>query len=126
MNSPMPPQGSWDKVEKTTSFCLLIVLVLFIGSRLAFAEWWPLPPLDFVLSAIAVLLALASFWLARERRSWRLWVIGFASATQIVPMVVREPVLLFPLLGALIPVSIIIGCLIALSRKSNSHPQARS
>ena len=32
-------------------------------------------------------------------------------------MVAREPVLLLPLLGALIPVAILVGCLVALSRK---------
>jgi hypothetical protein len=32
-------------------------------------------------------------------------------------MVVRNPLLLLPLLGALIPVAILIGCLVALSRK---------
>jgi hypothetical protein len=38
-------------------------------------------------------------------------------------MVVREPVLLFPLLGALIPVAILAGCLVALSHKgANGRP----
>jgi hypothetical protein len=111
------PQGTWDKVEKTTSWCLQLVLAAFIGSRLAFAEWWPLPRIDFILSAIALLLVLASFRYARHRRGWRLWIIGYASATQLVPMVIREPVLLLPLLGALIPVAILVGSLIALSKK---------
>jgi uncharacterized membrane protein AbrB (regulator of aidB expression) len=121
------PQGTWDKVEKTTNWCLQLVLASFIGSRLAFAEWWPLPTIDFILSAIALLLVLASFRYARHHRSWRLWVIGYASATQLVPMVIREPVLLLPLLGALIPVAILLGSLIALSRKGpSSDPQRGS
>jgi hypothetical protein len=42
-------------------------------------------------------------------------------------MVIRQPVLLFPLLGALIPVGILIGCLVALSKKSGGgHPQQGS
>jgi hypothetical protein len=127
MNAPMQPQGSWSKVEKITSICLLIVLASFIGTRLAFAGVWQLPTIDFVLSIVALVLVLASFWFARHRRSWRLWVIGLASATQIVPMVCREPVLLFPLLGALIPIAILLGCLIALSRKNTTvRPPQRS
>ena len=65
-------------------------------------------------------LAPASFWFARHTRRWRLAIIAFASATQLVPMVVRHPVLLFPLLGALVPVAILVGCLVALSKKGGS------
>lgn len=117
MNSASKPQGSWDKVEKITSLCLLTVLVSFIGCRLLFAPWWPLPALDFALSLLAVVLVTGSFWFARHSRSSRLWVIGCASATQLVPMVCREPALLLPLLGALIPVSILLLCLATLSKK---------
>jgi len=113
-NASTPPQGRWRKVEKVTSICLLVVLASFIGTRLAFATVWQLPTLDLILSMVLVL---ASFWFARHRRSWRLWVIGLASATQIVPMVCREPVLLFPLLAAAIPIAIVVGCLVALSKK---------
>jgi hypothetical protein len=35
-------------------------------------------------------------------------------------MVIREPVLLFPLIGALIPIAILVGCLIALSKKGTN------
>ena len=123
MNSPAPVRGRWDKVEFYTSYFLLVVLVSFIGTRLGFATVWQLPTIDFVLSVIAVLLILASFWFGRRSRRWRLWVIGFATATQIVPMVIREPVLLFPLIGALIPIAILGGCLIALSKKgANVRP----
>ncbi|HZZ05646.1 hypothetical protein, partial [Paraburkholderia sp.] len=100
-------------------------LASVIGTRLGFASVWQLPTIDFVLSVIAMLLLLASFWFGRHSRRWRLWTIGFATATQIVPMVIREPVLLFPLIGALIPVAILVGCLMALSKKdaSASPPQ---
>ena len=111
------PQGRWSKVEKVTSICLLIVLASLIGTRLAFVSVWQLPMLDLYLSIIALVLVLASFWFARDSRRLRLWVVGFASATQIVPMVCREPVLLFPLLAAAIPVVIVVGCLVALARK---------
>lgn len=118
MNAPASePLRSWDKVEKSASWFLLFVLLCVLGMRLGFSGVWKMPPLDFVLSAIALVLVLASFWLGRNHRAWRLSVIAFASATQLVPMVVREPVLLFPLLGALIPVAILVGCLIALSHK---------
>lgn len=122
MKAPVPPipaslPGRWSKVEKVTSYCLLIVLASFIGTRLAFASVWQLPMLDLVLSIAALLLVLASFWLARHSRSMRLWAVGLASATQILPMVVREPVLLFPLLAAAIPIAIVVGCLVALARK---------
>jgi LPXTG-motif cell wall-anchored protein len=109
--------GSWDKVERVSSTFLLIVLASVIGTRLGFAGVWHLPPPDLWLSVIALALVLGSFWFARRRRRWRLWTIGFASATQLVPMVIREPVLLLPLLGALIPVAILLGCVIALSKK---------
>jgi len=117
MNAPAPVRGRWDKVEFYTSYFLLLVLISFIGTRLGFATVWQLPTIDLVLSIVAVLLVLASFWFGRHSRRWRLWVIGFATATQIVPMVIREPVLLFPLLGALIPIAILVGCLVALSKK---------
>lgn len=125
MNTPAPVRGTWNKVEFYTSYFLLLVLVSFIGTRLGFATVWRLPTIDFVLSIIAMLLLLASFWFGRYSRRWRLWVIAFATATQLVPMVIREPVLLFPLLGALIPIAILVGCLIALSKKdaSASPPQ---
>ncbi|WP_158752881.1 LrgA [Dyella sp. S184] len=127
MNSPTPVRGKWDKVEFYTSYFLLLVLISFIGTRLAFATVWQLPTIDFVLSVIAMLLVLASFWFGRHSRRWRLWTIGFATATQIVPMVIRQPVLLFPLIGALIPIAILVGCLIALSKKGpNSDPQRSS
>ena len=118
-NIPVPSPGRWSKVEKVTSYCLLIVLASFIGTRLAFASVWQLPMLDLVLSIAALLLVLASFWLARHSRRMRLWVIAFGSATQLVPMVVREPVLLFPLLAAAIPIAIVVGCLVALAKKDS-------
>ncbi len=121
----MPPQGRWGKVEKVTSICLLVVLASFIGTRLAFATVWELPMLDLILSIVALVLVLASFWFARNRRSWRLWVVGLASATQIVPMVCREPVLLFPLLAAAVPIAIVVGCLIALAKKDSPVRPAR-
>ncbi len=117
MTTTTAERGGWSKVEKVTSLCLQIILLSFIGCRLAFADWWPLPPLDFAVSSIAVILLVASFWFPSRRRSWRISVIVYASATQLVPMVLREPVLLLPLLGGLIPVAILIGCLVALSRK---------
>lgn len=127
MNTPAPVRGKWDKVEFYTSYFLLLVLISFIGTRLGFATVWQLPTIDFVLSIIAMLLLIASFWFGRHSRRWRLWVITFASATQIVPMVIREPVLLFPLLGALIPIAILVGCLIALSKKgANVRPSQGS
>jgi hypothetical protein len=125
MNSPAPVRGKWDKVEFYTSYFLLLVLISFIGTRLAFATVWQLPTIGFVLSVIAMLLVLASFWFGRHSRRWRLWTIGFATATQIVPMVLRQPVLLFPLIGALIPIAILVGCLIALSKKGTSRAPQR-
>ena len=116
-NASTPPQGRWRKVEKVTSICLLVVLASFIGTRLAFATVWQLPTLDLILSIAALVLVLGSFWFGRRSRRWRLWTVALASATQIVPMVYREPVLLFPLLAAAIPIVIVVGCLVALSKK---------
>jgi uncharacterized membrane protein YedE/YeeE len=129
MNTPTSPpvRGGWDKVEQATSLFLLVVLTTVIGMRLSFYEVWKLPPIDLVLSVVALVLVLAAFWFARQRRRWRLGIIAFASATQLVPMVVREPVLLFPLLGGLIPVAILLVCLIALSKKgANGQPRQGS
>jgi len=125
--SPMPAQGAWAKVEITTSYFLLVVLASVIGTRLGFAGVWKLPTPDLVLSSVALVLVLGSFWFARQRRSWRIAIIGFATATQLVPMVIREPVLLLPLLGALIPVAILLGCVLALSKKGgHTRPPQRS
>jgi len=127
MNTRVSAAGSWSKVERVTSVTLIGCLLAFIGSRLVFALWWPLHPVDFVISTIAVILLVVSFWFAARRRNWRIAVIAYASATQLVPMVIREPVLLLPLLGALIPLAILFGCLLALSKKGGgSHSQQGS
>ena len=122
MNALMAPPGRWSKVERVTSVTLIACLLAFIGSRLAFAIWWPLHPLDFVLSSIAVIALIASFWLPARSRNWRIAVIAYASATQLVPMVIREPILLLPILGAAIPLAILFGCLLALSKKDTHGP----
>jgi hypothetical protein len=118
MNAAAVP-GRWDKVEFYTSYFLMLVLLTVLGMRIGFDGVWQMPTIDLVLSIIALLLVIGSFWFARHNRRLRLWIIAFASATQLVPMVIRQPVLLFPLLGALIPVAILVGCLVALSKKSH-------
>jgi hypothetical protein len=120
-----PARTSWDKVEFYTSYFLMFVLASVIGTRLSFASVWELPTLDLVLNIIALVLVVASFWIARKRRSWRLWIIAFATATQILPMIVRHPATLFPVLGGLIPVVIMVWALFALSRKGSNSPRAR-
>lgn len=120
-----PASQSWKKVEFYSSYFLMVVLASVIGTRLSFASVWELPTVDLVLSIVALVLVVASFWIARARRSWRLWIIAFATATQLMPMVLRHPATLFPLLGGLIPVAITIWALVALSRKGRSGPQAR-
>lgn len=127
MNAAASSPGSWSKVERITSLCLITTLLAFISSRLIFAVWWPMHPVDFILSSLAVALLTASFWFAAHRRNWRIAVIACASATQLVPMVLREPVLLLPILGGLIPVAILFGSLLALSKKDrNIRPSQRS
>jgi hypothetical protein len=120
-----PARTSWDKVEFYTSYFLMFVLASVIGTRLSFATVWELPTVDLVFNIIALVLVVASFWFARKRRSWRLWIIAFATATQLVPMVLRHPALLFPLLGGLIPVIIMGWALFALSRKGSNSPRVR-
>jgi predicted branched-subunit amino acid permease len=120
-----PARTSWDKVEFYTSYFLMFVLASVIGTRLSFASVWELPPLDLALNIAALVLVVASFWIARKRRSWRLWIIAFATATQLLPMVMRHPATLFPILGGLIPVIIMIWALFALSRKGANSPRAR-
>jgi len=119
-NTVVAAAGKWDKVEFYTSYFLMLVLLSVLGMRLGFDGVWQMPKIDLALSIIALLLVIGSFWFACQNRCLRLCIIAFASATQLVPMVIREPVLLFPLLGALIPVAILVGCLMALSRKSSS------
>ncbi len=127
MNAVAPTLNSWNKVERVASLTLITCLLAFIGSRLAFAVWWPLYPIDFVISAVAVILLAGSFWFAAHRRALRIAVIVYASATQVVPMVIREPVLLLPILGAMVPLAILFGCLLALSKKdSQGRPAQRS
>ena len=127
MNAVAPTLNSWNKVERVTSLTLITCLLAFIGTRMAFAVWWPLYPVDFVISAAAVILLTGSFWFAAHRRALRIAVIVYSSATQLVPMVIREPVLLLPILGAMIPLAILFGCLLALSKKgSHGRPAQRS
>ena len=121
--STAPAIHRWDKVELYSSYFLLVVIASVIATRLGFDGVWHMPTVDFVLSVAALLLALGSFWFARHRRSWRLAILAFASATQLVPMVIRQPVLLLPLLGAAIPAVILLVAIAALSRKDTArHP----
>jgi hypothetical protein len=121
----MSSQGSWSKVEIVTSYTLLAILASIIGTRLGFAGVWALPTLDLILTSAALLAVLASFWFARNSRRLRFWVIGFASATQLLPMVIRQPALLLPLLGAAVPVAITLWALIALSKKGGDRGTPR-
>ena len=118
MNAPAG-QG-WDKVEYWSSYFLLAVLGSVILTRLGFASVWSVPTLDLVLGSIALLLILASPWIARRRRGVRIAIVAYAAATQLVPVSVRHPAVLLPLLGALIPVAITIWALVALSRKGRA------
>ena len=115
-----PAERGWDKVEYWSSYFLLAVLGSVILTRLGFATVWSVPTLDIVLGSIALLLILASPWIARRRRGVRLAIVAYAAATQLVPVSVRHPAVLLPLLGALIPVVITIWALVALSRKGRS------
>lgn len=117
MNTPAPPRRDWNHVEKIVSLTTIACLAAFIGSRLAFVEWWSVRPFDFVFSALALLLMLVVLIWLRRNLFWRLFSVVFAIASQILPMVVRQPVLLIPILGALIPIIVILWALIALSRK---------
>ncbi len=114
--------GRWDRVEFYTSASLLIVLASIILTRLGFDRVWHMPTLDFDLSVLALTMIAASVWLARHSQPVRVAIVAFAGATQLVPMLVRHPVLLVPVLGGLIPVSILVVCLMALSRKGRDRP----
>lgn len=107
----------WDKVELTASYTLLTILATELLTRIGLFTMFPLPPVDMVLSLIATVLVIGAFWFARHSRKLRFWIIGFATATQLVPMVVRQPVLLLPLIGAAIPVGIMLWAMFALAKK---------
>lgn len=116
------PARSWANVERSASLFLLFVLLCVLGMRLGFAWAWPMPTIDFWLSLAALALVIGALLGGRDRRAARLTVIAVAGATQLLPMVLREPVLLLPLLGALIPVVVLVACLVALSRKGRDRP----
>jgi len=107
----------WDKVELTASYTLLAILATELLTRLGLVSMFPMPTVDLVFTSLATMLVLGAFWFARHSRRLRFLVIGFATATQLVPMVVRQPVLLLPLVGAAVPVAIMLWAMIALSRK---------
>jgi len=115
-----PAERSWDKVEYWSSYFLLAVLGSVILTRISLISLWSVPTLDLVLGSIALLLILASPWIARRRRALRIAIIAYATGTQLVPVSVRHPAVLLPLLGALIPVAITIWALFALSRKGRA------
>jgi len=112
-----PAARGWDKVEYWSSYFLLAVLGSVILTRLGFAEVWSVPWLDIVLGSVALVLIAVSPWAARRSRALRLAIVAYAAATQLVPVTVRHPAVLFALAGALIPVIIIVAALFALSRK---------
>jgi hypothetical protein len=115
-----PAGRGWDKVEFWTSYFLLAVLGSVILTRISLISLWSVPALDLVLGSIALLLICASPWIARRRRALRILIVAYATATQLVPMCVRHPAVLLPLLGALIPVVIMVWALFALSRKARA------
>ena len=117
-----PARRSWNQVELFATFSLLAVLATVLVTRLSFAEVWKLPPVDLVLTWAALALTALAFALGRRRRWLRIGAVAFGAATQLVPMVVRQPVLIFPLLGAIVPVIILAVSLALLSRK---RPEAR-
>lgn len=122
-----PTRRSWDKVELFATFSLLVVLATVLITRLSFAEVWKLPTVDLVLTWMALALTALALWLGRRRRWLRIGAVVFGGATQLVPMVVRQPVLIFPLLGAIIPVIILAVSLALLSRKRpEPRPAPRS
>ena len=114
---------SWDKVELFATISLLVVLATVLITRLSFAEVWKLPTVDLVLTWMALALTALALWLGRRRRWLRIGAVAFGAATQLVPMVVRQPVLIFPLLGAIVPVIILAVSLALLSRK-RAEPRA--
>ncbi|HEU4669652.1 MAG TPA: LrgA [Dyella sp.] len=122
-----PARRTWDKVELFATFSLLIVLATVLVTRLSFAEVWKLPPVDLVLTWLALGLTALALWLGRRRRWLRIGAVAFGAATQLVPMVVRQPVLILPLLGAIVPVIILAVSLALLSRKRpEPRPASRS
>lgn len=107
----------WDKVELFASYSLLVLLATVLITRLSFDTVWVMPKIDLVLSWASLLAVAVALWQGRWRRWLRVGAVAFASITQLVPMVVREPELLFPLIGAIVPVAILVIALAALSRK---------
>src|SRR6185312_16933660 len=91
-----PAQRGWDKVEYWSSYFLLAVLGSVILTRLGFASVWSVPTLDLVLGSIALLLIVASPWIARRRRALRIAIVAYAAAPQLVPVSVRHPAVLLP------------------------------
>ena len=122
MTDGVPAVRSWANVERSASLFLLFVLLCVLGMRLGFAWAWSMPTLDFCLSLAALVLVIGGLLAARNHRAWRRAIIAAAGATQLLPMVLREPVLLLPLLGALVPVAVLMACLVALSRKGRDRP----
>ena len=114
----------WDKVELAASYTLLTILATELLTRLGLVSMFEIPTVDLVLSIIATVLVLGAFWFARRSRALRIAIIAFAAATQLVPMVVRQPVLLLPLLGAAIPVGIMLWAMVALSKKGQGSAQS--
>ena len=114
-------QQRWDKVELAASYTLLTILVTELLTRLGLVSMFEIPTVDLVLSIIATVLVIGAFWFARHSRKLRFAVIAFASATQLVPMVIRSPILLLPLIGAAVPVGIMLWAMIALSKKGQGR-----
>ncbi len=121
MNATPAKHDGGGRIEKGASYFVLTILFLVTSTRLGFYDVWSLPLLDLVLTSMALVLVIATFWFGRERRWLRLGAIAFAAATQLLPMLVREPKVLFPVLGALVPVLVAVGLLVMLSRKESQH-----
>ena len=81
----------WDKVEFWTSYFLLAVLGSVILTRISLISLWSVPTPDLVLGSIALLLILASPWIARRRRALRIAIVAYAAATAVMRCARRRP-----------------------------------
>jgi hypothetical protein len=126
VTTPLVAGGKWSRVELFASFSALVLLATVLVTRLSFAGVWQLPTADLVLSWVALAWVGLAVMFGLRRRWLRFSAVAFASATQLVPMVVRQPALLVPLAGAVVPVAILVVALAALSRKQREAPPPRS
>ncbi|MHC1481683.1 LrgA [Frateuria aurantia] len=116
MSKPLPAPRAAFNLEQGSSLLFHGGLLLILLGRMAFALVWPMPALDWCLTIPAAACSLWALLRSRQQPGLRWTALAFGVISQALPVCLRRPDMLVLLLGAAVPVLIIIGMVVVLIR----------